>query len=849
MQNSLDKKIIESLPHIYYVVDADNLQIMQSNSPNYQKGNFNCSIIFNCGKSCRNSPLKKCILSKTIREKKQIQKKISQVLINGIPTCLLINSFPIFDSHKNVKQIIIHTINISKEESLQEELKSQKNDLAKQELKLSLLNNQLSEAHLKYRSLFDDSPEPIWEEDFTHLMKHLNKLKKQGVKDFKAYFDNNPEIVQELANSIVIIDVNQATLDLYEAQNKKELLENFSKTFVPESFQVFKEEILHLLDGFKSFEKEARVSKLNGEIIDIIIKLHYAQHPESGKFIAYVSTIDITNRKKSEEALSKSKNIFERVMNNMNALVYVADIKTHDLLFMNQKMIERFGDFTNKKCYQVLQEGQKSPCSFCNNNLIANNGIPTGLHTWEFQNTKNNKWYYISDIAMEWIDGRMVRFEIATDITELKETDLALKKKNEEYLNLNEKLQDTNKEYEKLNLEYKNINSNILKTNIELEQAKAKAIESDRLKSAFLANMSHEIRTPMNAIIGFSDLLTIDGLENAKKQKYLKLVQTSGVHLLRIIDDIIDISKIESNQLKIKSTLCNVNQLLIDIQDSQSMLKILQGKHDIPLHIKLPDNSQDLFIECDKTRFRQIIYNLVSNAYKYTKEGYVEIGYQFDQRKDFANFYVKDTGVGIPKEMFAVIFERFRQIEGENLQEGTGLGLSITKGLVRILGGDIWLESSIEHGTTFYFSIPISKHQVAPDSEKENGFVQTKLDLSKYLIYVAEDDSSSYLLIEELLMESKARLRRAKNGKELLNMVQMQKPDLILMDINMPVMNGYTAISEIRKQYPKLAIIAQTAYAMEEEHQKCIRCGCNDYISKPINANLLIRKIEKQLID
>jgi len=849
MKNGIENLIIKSLPHTYYVVDAKSLQIIQTNSPDYQKGKFNCSIIFNCGNTCINTPQKSCIIARSINEKKQITKKISHVLIHGTPTCLLLNCYPIFDSQKNVSQIIIHSINISKEESLKEKINSQHNELKKQELKLTLLNNELNEEHLRYISLFDDSTEPLWEEDFTQLMKRLNQLKKQGVKDFKSYFNENPELVKELANTILILDINQATLDLYGARNKTELLENLSKTFLPESFQVFEEEMLHLLDGYKSFEKEAKVKKLNGEIIDIIIKLHYSQHPDSGKYIAYVSTSNNTERKKTEYALRKSKNIFERIMDNMNALVYVADIETHDLLFMNQKMKKYFGDFENKKCYQVLQEGQSSPCEFCNNNLIVKDGIPTGLHTWEFQNTKSNKWYYISDLAMEWIDGRIVRFEMATDITKLKETDLALKNKNNEYLNVNEKLQDTIKEYEKLNLEYKNINRSILKTNIELEQAKAKAIESDRLKSAFLANMSHEIRTPMNAIIGFSDLLTTNGLEDTKKQKYLKLVRSSGVHLLRIIDDIIDISKIESNQLKIKNTVCNINKLLSDIQDSQSMLRILQGKNDIPLKIKLPENSQDLFIECDRTRFRQIIYNLVSNAYKYTKKGFVEIGYQFDVRKDFANFYVKDTGIGIPEEMFQVIFERFRQVEGEHLQQGTGLGLSITKGLVRILGGEIWLKSSITDGTTFYFSVPISKHHLISENSDLEPQAKTKLDLSKFLIYVAEDDSSSYLLIEELLMESKARLRRAKNGKELLNMIQIQKPDLILMDINMPVMNGYTAVTEIRKQYPKLAIIAQTAYAMEEEQHKCIKYGCNDYIAKPINASLLLRKIEKQLFD
>lgn len=848
MKKELHHKIINSLPFPFYLIEAESFKVLKSNDPNFTENQLCWDLIPGCNSGCKNNSNTPCPIKKVLKERKPIQEKLEHVTKDGICRSFIVHANPLFDDNGKISHIVQNVVDISETESLKEKINCNQKDLNETIKELSLLNQQLEQVNSKYISLFENSPESLWEEDFTQLMESIHKLKNEGISDFEKFFDENPEILLDLSRQVEIVNVNQATLKLYKAESKIDLLGNLEKTFLPESLSVFKKELLSIINGENNFSREARVKTLKGDVIHVIIKLFHTKQLYSDKFFAYVSTTDITEQKKYESALYQSHETFKKVMDNINALIYVADMESYEILFMNKRMRESLGAIQTKKCYETIQKGQTKPCDFCTNPLIFKDGKAVGIHNWEFQNTINNKWYYISDMAIEWIDGKIVRFEIATDISDLKEIDLALKLKNEEYQKINEELQITNKEFQALNNEYQLVNSNIIKTNIELEKARKKAIESDQLKSAFLSNMSHEIRTPMNTIIGFSDLLSDPLLPQDKRQKFINLIQTSGEHLLRIIDDIIDVSKIESNQLRIESIPCNVNQLLNDIRDSHSMLKILKNQGDVLFRIQVPHDSKNISVYCDPTRFRQIIYNLVSNAFKYTKNGFVEIGYNVITESNMVHFYVKDTGIGISSEMFQFVFDRFRQIENENLQEGTGLGLSITKALVNLLGGEIWLDSEINIGTTFHFTIPAFGQEIPAFEEPKNQSTIENIDLSNFLIYVAEDDISSYLLIEELLTDTKVRLRHVTNGYDLIKLIELKTPDLILLDINMPEMNGYATISKIREKFPRIPVIAQTAYAMTEEKEKCLASGCNDYISKPIDTNLFMRKIQHFLI-
>jgi PAS domain S-box-containing protein len=388
----------------------------------------------------------------------------------------------------------------------------------------------------------------------------------------------------------------------------------------------------------------------------------------------------------------------------------------------------------------------------------------------------------------------------------------------------------------------------IEKTNDEqnLVIAKEKAEESDKLKSAFLSNMSHEIRTPMNAIIGFSNLLGDKPEKEEKTARYIHLIQNAGERLLRIIDDIIDVSKIESNQLKIEIRPCDISELINDSIVSFKESPLLIQKKKINLIKNIPCESNKLVIETDPIRIKQVLDNFISNAIKYSEKGKIEVGYHV--KDQFLEIYVKDEGIGISDKDKTKIFERFYQTENSTFSEGTGLGLSICKGIADLLNGEINFDSEEGVGSVFYFKIAI--HQaINKDVSGKNkpGSDQLENSFKGKMIYIAEDDMPSYYFIEEIISDTGIEFKHFKNGQLLLEEVIKIKPDLILLDMNLPIMNGYQFLNALKEEKISIPVIAQTAYAMPEEKERCLQAGCKDYISKPLNRILLLEKISKCL--
>ena len=382
------------------------------------------------------------------------------------------------------------------------------------------------------------------------------------------------------------------------------------------------------------------------------------------------------------------------------------------------------------------------------------------------------------------------------------------------------------------------------KTELELKKAKEKAEESDRLKSAFLANMSHEIRTPMNGILGFANLLKEPNVSCDEQKQYIEIIEKSGVRMLNIINDIVDISKIEAGLMKVKLDESNVNS---QIDYIYTFFKPEVEKKGMKFTMKntLPD--KDATIKTDREKLFAILTNLVKNAIKYSEKGSIDIGYE--KKENHLEFFVKDNGIGIPSDRLETIFERFIQVDhsDKKSRQGAGLGLTISKSYIEMLGGTIWVESEFGKGSTFYFTLPLDikeDKKAHRETAKQTNDIQ---DHSKHLkILIVEDDETSELYITKIVSNISRQILSVNSGIEAIAICLENKDiDLILLDIGLPDLSGYEATKQIRQFNNEVVIIAQTGFALETDMERAIISGCNDYISKPINAKELLAKINE----
>ena len=411
-----------------------------------------------------------------------------------------------------------------------------------------------------------------------------------------------------------------------------------------------------------------------------------------------------------------------------------------------------------------------------------------------------------------------------------------------------------------------NLETLVIERTRELELAKIKAEASDKLKSAFLANMSHEIRTPMNAILGFLGILHRRKLSHEEQARMIGIIHNSGHALLSIIDDILDLSKIEAGQFELKHTTFRVNNVLTELltifQQRQNRgddtgcevrLRIDQDLVDQDANSHLNNN---IYIHSDAGRLRQVLTNLISNALKFTESGYVEFGCNratcLETRSSVLHFYVEDTGIGIIKSDYMRIFERFQKAERnpKKLFPGAGLGLTICKNLVEMLGGTIWVHSVSGKGSAFHFTMPYdlgNLPEMQPQVSSTKALVEANYDWKEKRFLVAEDEIHNYDLIVYILGPTAVELVRAVTGIEAVEKARSQYFDLVLMDIKMPEMDGNEATRLIKKTNPDLPIVAQTAYAQQAERDKCMEAGCDDYIAKPFDPDELIELIHRNL--
>ena len=511
---------------------------------------------------------------------------------------------------------------------------------------------------------------------------------------------------------------------------------------------------------------------------------------------------EIAVREYKEREVRASKTL-SSIMNNMGVDIYVNSFDSHDMLYVNESMAAPYGGiehFEGKKCWQALYKDKTGECEFCpKKHLIDENGLPTKVYSWDYQRPFDKCWFRVFSAAFAWIDGQMAHVITSVDI-------------------------DHQKTIEE-----------------ELRIAKEKAENLDRLKSAFLANMSHEIRTPLNAIVGFSHLIA-ESDDAEERKTYYNIVNANNERLLQLINEILDLSKIESGTIEFSFGPASLHNLCREVHDAH-IFRTPQG-----VSLVYESSDESLMIETDKNRVFQVISNLIGNAVKFTKEGSISYGYKLADNQIV--FHVTDTGTGIEPEKVGRVFERFAKLN--NHAQGTGLGLSICKSIVERLGGKISVSSEFGKGTTFTFTLPYTvAESVSVDSEKKNddetsGGMSSAVNTRHACILVAEDTDSNFDLLEAILGKEH-RIIRAHDGMEVVTMFDEVKPDLILMDIKMPNLDGLEATKIIRELSATVPIIAQSAFAYEQDRKAAEEAGCNDFIAKPIADDKLKAMIHKWL--
>jgi PAS domain S-box-containing protein len=548
---------------------------------------------------------------------------------------------------------------------------------------------------------------------------------------------------------------------------------------------------------------------------------------------------DITDRKKAELAVSESESKLRSIFSA--APIGIGLVSNRILLQVNDRICEMTGYSSEElvgKSARIFYPDDKEYESVgkAKYDMIAKYGTGTVETVWKRKDGSLINIILSSTPLDQNILASGVTFT-ALDITKRKETEENLKAAYTI-------LEQANQEYASLNEEYITINQRLRETIDELQSAKEKAEESDRLKSAFLANLSHEIRTPMNGIIGFTSLLSQPDLTSEKKDSYIKKINTSSTQLLSIINDIIQISMLETKQVSVKQEPVNIEIMLEELYEELSFT-LLRDKN-----IKLVKGNKNCdkrtIVETDKVKLQQIITNLITNAIKYTPEGTIEVGYCMNSKK-MLEFYVKDTGIGIDKKYHELIFDRFQQVHdlSSGIQSGSGLGLAISKSYVELLGGRIWLESEPGKGSEFFFEIPcITPVSIEKEVIKESVKVLDPGIIP--VILIAEDDVVNTEFLKEVLSEMNAELVWATNGKEAVEQcLANKKISLVLMDIKMPVIDGFEALAAIKNVRKKLPVIAQTAYALQGDEQKAYTAGFEGYIAKPYSKEEIIALIAK----
>ena len=704
------------------------------------------------------------------------------------------NNFSIWEKLTNAEHV-------ERSWEIQQEVINKKRDRFEMEFKMKHKDGHWVDVLSRAEVIFDKKGNAV-RMIGTHVDITESMAVKHEVLKTKQFYENILERVQDgiwvSDESGIIYYANQATANIAGVSKSEIEGNHIFKDFPKETTIDFSYYYNKAKEEKKPVWYEVEIKTLgdrnscqNGWLIPL-----YKDNKFSG---IICTTRDITERRLAEVNIRKLSTAVEQ----SPSIIVITDLKGN-LEYVNPKFTKITGYSFNEVIGEnprILKSGNHDGEFYKDLWKTANSG-----EVWrgQFQNIKKNGELFwetasISTISNE--DGKITNYlKIGEDITQQKQTE------------------------------------------IDLKEALDKALESDRLKSAFLANMSHEIRTPMNGILGFVNLLSVPNLSSSKVLEYSAIISRSSQRLLSTINDIIDISKIEAGEMHILRNKVSVNNMLDELLKFHK--NEAEGKG-LKLFSKPYLNNNESVIITDSVKLHSILTNLIKNAIKYTKYGIITFGYII--KNNFIEFYCDDTGIGIPEDRIHAIFNRFEQadIEDRMVFEGSGLGLAISKAYVELLDGKIHVESVQFKGSIFKFTIPYSPVYPSKSQEDKVKIInKTDSDISGISLLIVEDDDISVKYLNTILDSSLKEIIIAENGLEAVEKCKnMPHLDFILMDVKMPMMDGYEATKEIRKFNKNVIIIAQTAYAMPGDKEKALKAGCNEYITKPINKMALIELI------
>lgn len=667
----------------------------------------------------------------------------------------------------------------------------------------------------------------------------------ESEEQFKSLSESSPTGIL-LFQDEKFIYANPTSVSIAE-YNKEELLSmNFWDIIHPDHRDLVKNRGLARQKGLAA-EKHYEVKIISKNGNTKWVSLTSDTTILKGKSAGIVSVIDITNRKRSEQ-------IQEILYNITNAVIATDDLD--ELLYFIKNQLTKIIDTTNFFVALYYEKTDTIMLPFMVDQKDEFVSFPAGKTLTSYV-IKTKKSLLATKNVLRKLEqsGEIEAFGSDSKVW----LGVPLKTKGKIIGVLVVQSYEDENAYNKNDMDVLEIISHQISISIErkkaeqdLRKALTQSKESDRLKSVFLSTMSHELRTPLNAIIGFSEL--IDSFTPIDEVlEYVKTINFSGTHLLGLVEDVFNISLIESGEMKVIRKNHKIPPLMEEVYKIMKAEQKKLKKQDIEVYLKPSETKENLFVYTDSTKLKQILINLIKNSLKFTEEGYIEFGYTFEKNQEsepILTFYVKDTGIGIEKEKQKIIFDIFRQADDSHTRkyDGTGIGLSISKKLTELLGGNIWLESKEGMGTTFYFTMPFTIVDDNQKKQNETNFFQNSIKLKNITILIAEDNLSNYLYLEAIFKKTDANIIRAKNGKDAIEICS-SKPeiDLVLMDIKMPDMDGFEATRQIKKINSKLPIIAQTAFSKINNEKQIADAGCNDYIEKPIDKNLLFEKISNQL--